>query len=98
MRTLFWGGEGGKERRGIFLVREEGILFFGGGRGDFLERGGEGMFFFWVRGACFFLKKKRDPARAKPVYMIPLTQRVGGRSTPLNFARYSTLCCHALAA
>ena len=38
-----------------------------------------------------------DPVRAKPAYMIPLSQTFGGRSTPLNFARYPASCCYALA-
>ena len=41
---------------------------------------------------------QRDPVRAKPVFMIPLTQSLGGLSTPLNFARCLAWCCHSLAA
>ena len=38
-----------------------------------------------------------DPCKCRPAFMVPLTQVFGGRSTPLNFARYPSWCCYAMA-
>ena len=38
-----------------------------------------------------------DPHTCRPAFMIPLTQVFGGRSTPLNFSRYPSWCCYAMA-
>ena len=38
-----------------------------------------------------------QPELARPVFMVPYTQVFGGRSTPVNFARYPAWCCHAMA-
>ena len=38
-----------------------------------------------------------DPHTQKPAYLVPFTQVFGGRSTPLNFSRYPSWCCYAMA-
>ena len=38
-----------------------------------------------------------DPTSRRPAFLIPYTQVFGGRSTPLNFARFPVWCCHAMA-
>ena len=38
-----------------------------------------------------------DPHKSTPAFMIPYTQVFGGRSTPLNFSRYPSWCCYAMA-
>ena len=38
-----------------------------------------------------------DPTHSQPAFMIPYTQVFGGRSTPLNFARFPAWCCYAMA-
>ena len=37
------------------------------------------------------------PTHGRPAFMIPYTQVFGGRSTPLNFARFPAWCCYAIA-
>ena len=38
-----------------------------------------------------------DPVSRRPAFLVPYTQVFGGRSTPLNFARFPAWCCHAMA-